>query len=83
MRLELRRRTVYAIRACVHLATKRPGEFASSREIASAMEIPLRFLPHALTDLSIAGIVEAQIDRAGIGSAGGPSDSRCSSSSRP
>lgn len=58
MRLQLTRRTDYAIRACLHLALERrcpiPG-----RRIAAETAIPDRFLPHVMADLSRAGIVGA------------------------
>jgi len=65
MRLQLTKRTDYAIRACLYLASgDHPGP-ASSRRIAQHMEIPERFLSQVLGDLTQAGIVEAQIGRSG------------------
>lgn len=65
MRLRLTKRTDYAIRACLYLASGGHDEPASSRSIARHMEIPERFLPRVLADLAAAGIVESQIGRNG------------------
>ena len=58
MRLQLTKRTDYAIRACLHLATEArcpiPG-----RRIAEQMGIPDSFLPQVMADLGRAGIVGA------------------------
>ncbi|HEY6056651.1 MAG TPA: Rrf2 family transcriptional regulator, partial [Candidatus Limnocylindrales bacterium] len=59
MRLQLTRRSDYAIRACLHLASGDGGQPVSSRLIAERMSIPDRFLPHVLADLARAGLVEA------------------------
>jgi Rrf2 family protein len=58
MRLQLTKRTDYAIRACVHLARAEQCPI-SSRRIAEQMEIPDRFLPQVMADLARAGIVGA------------------------
>jgi len=50
------RRADYGVRAMLCLAEK--GS-ASSREIARAMHIPEKFLPHIFTDLSRAGLVSS------------------------
>jgi Rrf2 family protein len=65
MRLQLTKRTDYAIRACLYLASNGRAGPASSRRIAEHMDIPERFLPRVLADLSEAGIVEAKIGRSG------------------
>lgn len=65
MRLELTRRGSYAIRAVLTLARAPEGEVVPSRAIAEEMNIPERFLPQVLGDLSRAGIVEARLGRAG------------------
>ncbi len=65
MRLQLTKRTDYAIRACLYLASNQSERPASSALIAGQMEIPERFLPRVLGDLNKAGIVEAQIGRSG------------------
>ena len=64
MRLELNRRTDYAIRACLRLATAgdRP---LSSRRIAAETDVPERFLARVLVELVGAGIVEARLGRTG------------------
>ena len=56
MRLQLTKRTDYAIRACLHLASEAPCPIPS-RRIAERMEIPERFLPQVMADLARAGIV--------------------------
>jgi Rrf2 family protein len=58
MRLQLTRRTDYAIRACIHLAAEDRCPI-SSRRIAERMEIPDQFLPQVMGDLARAGIVGA------------------------
>jgi Rrf2 family protein len=58
MRLQLTRRTDYAIRACVHLAVEGRCPIPS-RQIAEEMAIPDRFLPQVMGDLARAGIVTA------------------------
>ena len=65
MRLQLTKRTDYAIRACLYLASNRCERPASSALIARQMEIPERFLPRVLGDLTKAGIVDVQIGRSG------------------
>jgi len=65
MRLQLTKRTDYAIRACLYLASNRRDRPTSSRRIAQTMNIPQRFLPQVLTDLTHAGIVEAHVGRSG------------------
>lgn len=58
MRLQLTKRTDYAIRACIHLALEGRGPIPS-RRIAEEMAIPDRFLPQVMADLARAGIVGA------------------------
>jgi Rrf2 family protein len=58
MRLQLTKRTDYAIRACVHLAVEGRCPIPS-RRIAEEMGIPDRFLPQVMADLARAGIVGA------------------------
>jgi Rrf2 family iron-sulfur cluster assembly transcriptional regulator len=65
MRLQLTKRTDYAIRACLYLASNGHEGPASSRRIAQHMEIPERFLPRVLSDLTEAGILGAQLGRRG------------------
>ena len=55
----------YAIRAVLTLARAKEGEVVPARHIAREMDIPVRFLPQVLGDLSRAGIVEARLGRAG------------------
>ena len=64
MRLDLTKRSDYAIRAMLALA--RTGEgLLSSRKIAQEMHIPPRFLPQIMGDLTRAGLVDAHPGRAG------------------
>ena len=65
MRLELTHRGAYAIRAVLTLARADGVEVVPARTIARHMDIPVRFLPQVLGDLSRAGIVEARLGRAG------------------
>jgi Rrf2 family protein len=65
MRLELTHRGAYAIRAVLTLAREDGDDVVPARTIAERMEIPVRFLPQVLGDLSRAGIVEARLGRAG------------------
>jgi Rrf2 family protein len=65
MRLELTHRGSYAIRAVLTLARADGDEVVPARRIAKEMDIPVRFLPQVLGDLSRAGIVEARLGRAG------------------
>jgi len=58
MRLQLTKRTDYAIRACLHLAMEDRCPI-SGRRIAEQMSIPNRFLPQVMADLGRAGIVGA------------------------
>jgi Rrf2 family protein len=65
MRLELTHRGSYAIRAVLALARASDDTVVPARHIASEMDIPVRFLPQVLGDLSRAGIVEARLGRSG------------------
>lgn len=64
MRLDLTKRSDYAIRAMLALTRCREG-LISSRRIAEEMDIPPRFLPQIMGDLTRAGLVEAHPGRAG------------------
>ena len=64
MRLDLTKRSDYAIRAMLAL-TKAPDGLLSSRKIAEEMKIPPRFLPQIMGDLTRAGLVDAHPGRAG------------------
>ena len=63
--MELTHRGSYAIRAVLALARAGDDEVVPARHIAREMDIPVRFLPQVLGDLSRAGIVEARLGRAG------------------
>jgi Rrf2 family protein len=63
VRLELTRRTDYAIRAMLALA--REGGCQSTPVIAAAMKIPIRFLPQVMGDLTRAGLVRSTAGRQG------------------
>ncbi len=65
MRLELTKRGDYAVRAMLALARGSGNGLLSSRRIAQAMGIPVRFLPQVLADLARADLVEAMPGRAG------------------
>lgn len=59
MRLQLTRRSDYAIRASIALALEAPARsFLAAPRIAERMRIPQSFIPAVLGDLSRAGIVE-------------------------
>lgn len=64
MRLELTRRSDYAIRAMLAL-TRADADLLSAPRIAAHMNIPVRFLPQIMADLVAAGLVSAQPGRAG------------------
>ena len=63
--MELTHRGSYAIRAVLTLAREAGNGVVPARQIAQQMDIPGRFLPQVLGDLNRAGIVEAQLGRAG------------------
>lgn len=63
MRLELTRRTDYAIRALLALA--RDGGRQSTPVIAASMHIPIHFLPQVMGDLTRAGLVRSTAGRQG------------------
>jgi len=65
MRLELTKRGDYAVRAMLALTRGAGNGLQSSRRIADAMDIPVRFLPQVLADLQRAGLIEAAPGRAG------------------
>jgi Rrf2 family protein len=65
MRLELTHRGAYAIRAVLTLARRRNDGVVPARAIAREMDIPVRFLPQVLADLTRAGLVEARLGRSG------------------
>ena len=50
----------YAVRAAVELAAAAPGDHVKGERIATAQEIPLKFLENILIDLRQAGIVLSQ-----------------------
>jgi Rrf2 family protein len=64
MRLDLTKRSDYAIRAMLAL-TMAPEGLLSSRKIAEEMKIPPRFLPQIMGDLTRAGLVDAHPGRSG------------------
>jgi Rrf2 family protein len=65
MRLELTHRGAYAIRTVLTLARRREDGVVPARAIAREMDIPVRFLPQVLADLTRAGLVEARLGRSG------------------
>lgn len=64
MRLELTRRTDYAVRAMLAL-TRHSGETLSSTDIAATTGIPVRFVTQVMSHLVRAGLVQAVIGRLG------------------
>jgi Rrf2 family protein len=64
MRLDLTKRSDYAIRAMLALTMAKDG-LLSSRKIAEEMKIPPRFLPQIMGDLTRGGLVDAHPGRAG------------------
>jgi Rrf2 family protein len=64
MRLELTRRTDYAVRAALVLA-RNPTETVSGSEIARQSQIPVRFVSQVMTNLVRSGMVTAVIGRTG------------------
>jgi Rrf2 family iron-sulfur cluster assembly transcriptional regulator len=65
VRVSLSLRGDYAVRAMLALAAHDGDGLLSAPRIAERMAIPVRFLPHVLTDLSRAGLVVGQPGRAG------------------
>lgn len=57
MRLTLSLRADYAVRSMVALAAHDSSVPVSARVLSDRMGIPVRFLPHVLSDLSRAGLV--------------------------
>ena len=74
MRLDLTKRSDYAIRAMLALAGAGEG-LLSSRKIAHEMNIPPRFLPQIMGDLTRAGLVNAHPGRSGGYELAQPADS--------
>ena len=65
MHLELTRRGDYAVRAMLALAMAGDVGPTSVREIATAMDIPVAFLPQVMGALGRAGLVASRTGRAG------------------
>ncbi len=65
MRPELTKRADYAIRAMLALARANGRDPLSARRIAEQMDIPVRFLPQVMGDLSRADLVRAESGRNG------------------
>ncbi len=65
MRVVLSLRGDYAVRAMLALASHNGDGWLSAPRIAERMSIPVRFLPHVLTDLSRAGLVIGHPGRTG------------------
>ncbi len=65
MRMTLGRRGEYAIRAVLDLARHRTVGRRKAREIASAMAIPTRYLPHVMAPLVRCGLVSSAAGREG------------------
>ena len=65
MRLELTRRGDYGVRAMLALAANADVDWLSVPRISAEMQIPERFLPRVMTDLTRAGLVEGRAGRTG------------------
>jgi Rrf2 family iron-sulfur cluster assembly transcriptional regulator len=66
MRLQLTKRSDYAIRASIALTLEDPADgFLSAPRIAQRMGIPPSFIPQVLGDLTRAGIVETAAGKNG------------------
>jgi len=65
MRLALTRRGDYGVRAMIALATDHDDDWLSVPRISASMQIPKRFLPRVMTDLTRAGLVEGRAGRTG------------------
>ncbi len=57
--LKISQKLEYAMRAMIELALRRDGTLVPAREIATAQQIPLRFLEQQLGALHKAGLVES------------------------
>jgi Rrf2 family protein len=57
--LKISQKLEYAMRAMIELALRRDGGLVPAREIATAQQIPLRFLEQQLGALHKAGLVES------------------------
>ena len=64
MKLVLRRRTDYGIRAMIHLA-QRPDELVKADQIADGGGVPRNYVPQILQDLQRAGLVTSRPGRNG------------------
>lgn len=65
MRADLTKRADYAIRAMIALARHDGESPLSARRIAAEMDIPARFLPQVMVDLTAAGLVHGTAGRNG------------------
>lgn len=57
--MQITRQADYAVRAVLYLARLRPGKRAPTAEIARAQRIPSTFLAKIVSQLSVAGLVQA------------------------
>jgi len=58
--MQVSARADYALRALLTLATAEPGQLVKGEALASAQDLPLRFLENILTDLRRAGLVASR-----------------------
>jgi Rrf2 family protein len=65
MRLALTRRGDYGVRAMIALATDHDDDWLSVPRISASMQIPERFLPRVMADLTRAGLVQGRPGRTG------------------
>ena len=59
------KRTKYALKAVLFLATKSPGKLVQIADIAQSESIPRKFLEQILLDLRRAGILESRMGKRG------------------
>jgi len=63
--LKLSKRTEYAIRAMVHLGKLEPGQFMQARDIASAENLPAKFLESVMLTLKKVGVAQSKVGSGG------------------
>lgn len=73
--MQITRQADYAIRAMLFLASLKPGERASTSQIAETRKIPSSFLAKIISQLSIAGLIHTSRGaRGGVSLARDPGD---------
>lgn len=61
----LTKKAKYALKALVHLANYHPGQTVGIRDIATAENIPKKFLDTILCEMRVAGLVESKMGKGG------------------